>query len=622
MFKAFKLITTLFFVFHPLIIIGQNEYSGLNAESQLEVLSKTKKGLNEEVRIDLSGLTLYDFLTTIAEEHKLNVSVDPELNQLVTSNFFDVNVKDVFLFLIDKHNIEFEINNGILVFEKKEQEIIKPQTKPKKKIDVSYNDQNDFLSLRLKNDSLSSVSRAITDVSGVNVVLSPEVREQTVSAYILNRPFDQVLELMAKSNELVALKDENGDYFLEKDNSPQKEITSSQRNSKSRNFSNRSNDQVSGKFSVDIDEQGFLDVSAFNANGVDIITEAADILNINFFMYDSPTDIKTTLVAKKITFDILLDHIFSGEEFTYKTANDIYLIGQHTTNGLRSAELIQLENRTIESVLSSLPKHFSQELEIKEFVELNGFVVSGSKIQIQELRDYIRAIDIVVPNIQIEVIIVQYQKSYDIQTGLQAGLNKNNEVTTQGVLFPAQNMTLNGSSVNSLIDAFNGLGIINLGKVTQDFYLNLSALENNSIIKVSSTPKLVTLNGHDAVLSIGETNYYFEQSNQLISTGVNDNVLQSGQWKSTEANLSVNIKPTVSKDEHVTLVIEVERSSFLARVGETAPPGKATQKFRSMVRVKNNEMILIGGLEENENENSGTGTPFLSRIPIIKWYHL
>ena len=31
-------------------------------------------------------------------------------------------------------------------------------------------------------------------------------------------------------------------------------------------------------------------------------------------------------------------------------------------------------------------------------------------------------------------------------------------------------------------------------------------------------------------------------------------------------------------------------------------------------------MILLGGLDEAEKSNAGTGTPFLARIPIIKWF--
>ncbi|PHK28124.1 type II and III secretion system protein, partial [Nostoc linckia z16] len=199
-------------------------------------------------------------------------------------------------------------------------------------------------------------------------------------------------------------------------------------------------------------------------------------------------------------------------------------------------------------------------------------------------------------------------------------LDKQNIVKTGGSLFPSGDMTLNGSSVNSLIDAFNGLGIVKLGKVTEAFYLNLKFLEDNSVIKIESTPKIATISGHEAKLAIGETSYYFEQNNQLLTGGISNNILQSGSWKSTEANLSVTIKPNVSADENVTLNISVEKSSFLARVGETAPPGKATQKFQSLVRVKNNEMVLLGGLDELQKENSGSGVPLISRIPVISWF--
>ncbi len=590
---------------------------------KLNELEKSKKGLQENVRIDLSGLTLYDFINALAEEHQLNVSVDSNLNQLVTSNFYDVNIKDVFLFLIKKHDLDVDVANNILIFNKKPKKEVVKKPKRLKKIDVSYNDQNKFLSIRLENDSLPRVAKAITDASKKNVVLAPNIKEQKVSAYILNRPINEVLEMMAKSNGLVLTKDDNENYYLEKqfieDQVVVNKPTTKRTSRRSRSKNNKTRDQnPEGAFDIEVNKQGFLNLKAFDVDAAEIIKVSAEELKVNYFMYNVPEGVSTTLVANGITFDNLLNHIFKGKNYTYKKASDLYLIGEHTTEGLRTTELVQLENRTIETVLNSLPAKITESLEIKEFVELNGFVVTGSRNQIQEFKDFIYEIDRVIPVIQIEVIIVQYQKSYEIQTGMQAGID-NEQVPTSGVLFPTGDVNLNATSVNGLIDAFNGLGIVNLGKVSEKFYLNLKALENNSLIKLSSTPKLVTLNGHEATSSIGETNYYFEQNNRLINSGVNNNILQSGTWKSTEANLSINIKPFVSKDENVTLTISVEKSSFLGRAGENAPPGKSTQKFDSMISVKNNEMILLGGLDELENENSGTGTPILSRVPIIKW---
>lgn len=605
-FFLFFLISNLFY--------AQEDFTIL--EQKLNDFAKVKPRLNEVIKIDVSGLSLYDLIVAISEEHQLNVSVDNDLNVPVVNNFHDVTVRDAFLFLAQKYNLEIGFMSNIMTFKKRKEVKIVERKEPKK-IDISYNPQNDFLSIKLQNDSITAVVQTIIDKTGKNIILAPDVKSVMVSSYILNRPFDQVIDMMAKSNDLITTRDENGFIYLEKNNAP-KEITTT--NSKVSN--SKSNSKNSGNFDLKVDDKGFIDVKASEADATELLIEVAEKLNINYFIYDLPKDEKTSLMANKITFDDLLEHIFKGKKFTYRKQDNFYLIGEQSTQGLRAVEMIALENRSIESVLQSLPKVFSEKVEIKEFVELNSLIVSGSRTSIEELKLYLKQIDKVVPLVQIEVIIVQYNKSYDIQTGLKAGLDKINKTTTQGVLYPTTDVTLGSSSVNNLIDAFNGLGFIKLGKVTDAFYLNLQMLENNSIIKIESTPKIATLSGHEANLAIGETSYYFEQNNRLLQNniGTGGDILQSGVWKSTDANLSVRIKPFVSTDENVTLNISVEKSSFLGRAGENAPPGKATQKFESLVRVKNGEMVLLGGLDELKRENSGTGVPLISRIPVISWF--
>lgn len=588
-------------------------------DQKLEALSVQKKGLKEVIKIDVSGLTLFDFISSIAQEHQLNVSVESDLNQIVINNFHDVTVKDVFLFLVQKYNLEVEFLSNIILFKKKK-EIKIVEKKLPKPIDVSYNVQNDFLSIRLENDSLPNVVQTIIDKSGKNLVLAPDVKKQLVSSYILNRPFDQVIEMMAKSNDLTATKDENGFYFIEKSQTYVAGTNDKGTQGNQKNKNQKIAVGIPGYFEVAKNETGFLTVKAHTADATELLMDAAEKLNVNYFLYNKPENEKTTLFADGITFDQLLEHIFKGKKYTHKKHENLYLIGEQTSEGLRATEIIQLEFRSIESVLPSLPKVFSEKLEIKEFVELNGLIVSGAKSVIDELRVYVKQLDKVVPMVQIEVIIVQYNKSYDIQTGLKMGLDKSKARQTSGVLFPTTDVNLNGASVNNLIDAFNGLGFIKLGKVTEAFYMNLQALENNSVIKIESTPKIATISGHEAKLAIGETSYYFEQNNRLVNSGIGNDILQSGVWKSTDANLSVSIKPFVSTDENVTLTIVVEKNSFLGRAGETAPPGKATQRFESLVRVKNNEMVLLGGLDELQKENSGSGVPLISRIPVIKWF--
>ena len=599
---------------------GQNTFADL--EAKMDTIALAKPGMNEVTRIDISGLTLYDVITSIADEHQLNVSVSSDLDQVVRTNLYDVPVKDVLLFLADNYELEVGFTSGIMTFKKREAPPVVEEEVVLAPVNVKYNAQNDFLTINLKNDSLPRVAERSTELTDKNIVLAPDVKDFKVSAYLKNRPFDQVIEMMAKSNQLEAIKDENGFYYLQKAAVEPNEAAASQ-GSSNRRRSSRTPAQTTSTGSLEVSKNpnGFLNVKAFEADLASIIAQSAEALEIDYFFYDVPKDATATLIVSEIDFEDLLTHIFMGTTYTYTVRDDLFVIGGQNTEGLRVTELIQMENRTIDNVIATLPADLLEGIEVKEVIELNGVVASGSRPRIEELKVYLREIDLVVPMVQIEVLIVQYEKSYDVQTGLQAILGEEGQdIQTQGQLFPQTSVTLNAESINNLIDGFNGFGIFNLGKVTKDFYLNLSTLENNSIIKLQSTPKIATLSGSNAKITIGETSYYFEAQNDVIGVGNTNQITQTGSWRPTEANLSLDITPKVSKDEQVTLNITVEKSAFTGRVAETAPPGKTSQTFDSMVRIRNNEMILLGGLDEADMENSGTGTPFLSRIPVIKWF--
>jgi type IV pilus assembly protein PilQ len=146
----------------------------------------------------------------------------------------------------------------------------------------------------------------------------------------------------------------------------------------------------------------------------------------------------------------------------------------------------------------------------------------------------------------------------------------------------------------------------------------LKALESQGIVEISSTPKLSTLNGHDATMSIGNTEYYIEERTDLYGAQ-NPQLTTTNTYHPVDAELSLNIKPIISGDNQITLEIEVNQSDFTARISKFAPPGIMTRKFKSMIRVRDQEMILLGGLEEKKRSDTSAGVPLLSRIPVLKW---
>jgi type IV pilus assembly protein PilQ len=600
----------LFFVFAASVAYSQ-QYTEYTLRQKLDSLSQKYTGYNNAVQLNVSGLPLAELVNSVALENNLNISIDPSFNQAISYNFFDAQVKDVLVFLYENFEVEYQFVGSILSIKKRapKKEVVLP--KQERKVDVSYNPSNEFLSVDLKNDSLYKVVQAITSQSGKNIVLAPEVRDRQVSAYFLNRPFDQVFDMIAKANGLDSKKDENGFYYLFQSAKPANNGTGG-----SSFKPNTSNFEQTG-VQITKNPFGTLDIVANNAELMDIIRFSAQEYGAHYFLYNKPEG-KASFEVNNTTFPELLAMLFNGTKYSFREDNRVFLIGETKTEGIRVTELIRMENRTIENVKASIPKELMADLDVNEFLELNGLVVSGSNRKIGELKAFLSSIDVVVPMVQIDVMIVMSDRSNTIKTGIKAGI-ADKPVATSGTVFPAIDVNLGSQTINAILDGINGFGIMNLGNVTENFYLSLQALESNGIVNVESTPKITTLSGHSANISIGQTTYYQETQVDVQNSVVNQGVLSSKTWKSVDANLTVKIKPFVSADENVTLSITVTNDDFANRVDPTAPPNATKQTFESVVRVKNGEVVLLGGLDKKQNNNSGEGVPLLSRIPVLRW---
>jgi type IV pilus assembly protein PilQ len=275
-------------------------------------------------------------------------------------------------------------------------------------------------------------------------------------------------------------------------------------------------------------------------------------------------------------------------------------------------------NNSSESILTIIPDEIKKDLDIKIDKELNGFLVNGPAANIERFESFIKYIDKAVPVILIEVMLLEVNKSATVETGVSAGIG-DKPVTTSGTVFPSADINLGAQTINSIIDGFNGFGSLNIGKVVPNFYVSLKAMESNGNLKIRSSPRLSTLNGHKAFLSIGETTYYVVTNQNFYGSQI-PQTSEVRNYQPIDAELAVTIMPLVSGDGQITLDIKVMQSSFNGqKVDKYAPPGINSREFTSIIRVKDQDLIVLGGLEESTKNDSGTGVPLLSRIPIIKW---
>lgn len=578
---------------------GQDRYDKIR--SDLETLSKTEEGLNKTVQINLSSSSIQTFVRGIAETHQLNVNIDPSLNFNVVNNFSDAKVIDVFVFICKEYNLDIEVIGSIISIQKFANIPIKAKAKI---IDLSFDNTSNLISFNLNNDSLSAVTQKITELTGQNIVLASGLEGQRVNGFNKNSNVNNALENLALSNNLKITKTKEGFIFIEPSNP--------NNNNQSQNFG--------GNFDYSIDNNGLIDIKANNAETSKILQQISSELNKNYFLYTNPKT-KSTINIKGATYEEVLTYLLNGSSLTFNVIDEIYLIGSSNDGQLQSSKLIKLKNRRVDSLIAFIPKGIKGTLILSEFPELNAIIATGSGVEIGRLEQFINSLDVVVPVVNIEIIIAEVNDTKKLSTGLSAGLSSNGAPqTTSGTVLPGVNLNLSTDAINDVVSGINGLGIINLGKITPDFYLQIEAMETNGDLKVESTPSLATLNGHSASLKVGEKTYYLQRTNNFFGSQIPQSAITQ-TWEPVEANLEIKITPMVSEGEQVTLDINVEESNFVNLVsGDTVPPGTITREFKSMVRVRNGDLILLGGLDRKLNRDETSGIPLLSRIPIIKWF--
>ena len=578
-------------------------------------------GLKQQASLSVAGVSIQEFLRGLAETHALNVSIDPGLQIKVSNNFTGVRVLDLLVFLAREYDLDVRITGNIIAFYKY---VAPPEVKPvpqAKKLRLSYDPGPDRLTADLASDSLRSFAKQATQLTKRNILLAPGLGDRLVTGYVEALPLGQALDRLAYANGLRLLKVDDQSYVLQPAEGPSTTTTRPARPSRSATgISNPGRSSTSGA-DVVVDQAAGgggprVSINADNVAIGQLLSDVSEELGVNYVLFSELTG-TTTMHVKQVSYPEFLALLLQGTTHTFQFTDGRYAIGGRALEGFRHTKVVKLQFRPADKLDEVIPAELKKGVEIKIFKELNSIILSGSQPQIEEIAEFLKSIDKPVVNVLIEVIVAELRRGHAVSTGISAFLG-DSTVKTGGTVFPGLDMTLGSKSINAVLGKLSSKGLVDLGRVTPNFYVTLQALEQNNYLNLRSTPKLSTLNGHEASLKIGQSVYYVEEV-QNVSGGVTPIVTRTQQFKQVSADLSIKISPMVSGDDNITLTIDAQFSDFIEAVVARAPPGNATRQFTSMIRVKNEDMIVLGGLEEVRRTQSGSGVPLLSRIPVLKW---
>lgn len=270
----------------------------------------------------------------------------------------------------------------------------------------------------------------------------------------------------------------------------------------------------------------------------------------------------------------------------------------------------------------------------------NSVIISGNAGIQKTLKSVIAQLDVRRAQVQIEAIIVEISDTTARELGLQYFLTGTEgsfvPFTTTNFQKASPNiMSLAGATLlqtgnlpgnvsddyaSSLTEAaitgllgINGFAAGGAGQIGDQaiFSTILTAIKEDTSSNVLSTPSIVTLDNQEANLSVGQE--------IPITTGeaVGDNLTNAFRTVSREqVGVILKVTPQINEGGTVTLKITQETSSVAGQIISTSTDLITNKReISTTALVDDGDILVIGGLIDEQSSTSSSKVPFLGDIP-------
>ena len=274
-----------------------------------------------------------------------------------------------------------------------------------------------------------------------------------------------------------------------------------------------------------------------------------------------------------------------------------------TVDTFTRTEAIRLKYIKTEDLYRSLPPSAKRE-DLADTGDGNTFFFTGSdERRAAFLRD-LEIIDRPRPRIRYDLFIIQVQDT--------ASLNWNFQAEARAVRPGDRTMVTGqlGSLLNLNFDIITLFGYQFAAK------LNAAISENQANVFADTT--LFGLSGQEIKFQNTST-YRYRDSNIDPDTG---KPVYTGITREIVSGLVLEITGWVSGDGMITTNVTASVSKRGADVSSAMgnPPPTSEKVLTTQVRARSGETVVLSGLRQNDSSIVEQRTPFLSKIPILKWF--
>lgn len=249
----------------------------------------------------------------------------------------------------------------------------------------------------------------------------------------------------------------------------------------------------------------------------------------------------------------------------------------------------------------------------------NSLLITADAATLESLLTVIERLDIRRAQVLVEAIIVEVTGDLNRRLGVEWAAFERDTILAGALPSSSILASAAAAAESGAVPAFSGLllggGEDRRGSGGASWAGIINALQANSEANILSTPNLLTTDNNTATISVGE-NRPFITGSFTSSAGDSTNPFQTIERRDVGINLSVT--PQISEGNSVVLQIEQEVSDVNpAPLGATSDVVTLERKISTEVIAQDKEVIILGGLLEDQVENSNEKVPLLGDIPVL-----
>lgn len=243
----------------------------------------------------------------------------------------------------------------------------------------------------------------------------------------------------------------------------------------------------------------------------------------------------------------------------------------------------------------------------------NSLIISADTQTYQSVLEVLKQLDIPRKQVMIEAIIAEVSTNRAKNFGIQWAFTGTNIGATAGNPTGA----ISAISTGDVATAFATGGFSALiGK--GDIVMMLKALKSDTDVNILSAPQILTLDNKEAEMVVGENVPFITGSYSTQASGGSSNVNPFTTVQRQDVGLILKVKPQINQGGMITMEISQETSAV---TDKTDPAGLHTSKrsMKSNVSVADGNMLVLGGLMNNQMDDGSDAVPLLGDIPVLGW---